>query len=219
MKRFILAIAVMLASAGVQAAASNQGCTSSNGQGSGCTTPTPSPTTTVKPPKTVTVRQAQGQLQGQVQGQVQGQTANGGAGGAGGNATGGNASSYSSGGTAQSVATNAGNTVTITGPAVPSTTRIENTPDVGAVLNSPSAPCRVAHGGSVTVPGLGIGLGSSTLDEGCDAREDSRHLFNIGERDAALRRLCAKPEMAKALGEVKCPPPPPAEPAPVSPGA
>jgi hypothetical protein len=42
------------------------------------------------------------------------------------------------------------------------------------------------------------------LDEGCDAREDSRLLHNMGLHAEAVLRLCAKPEMAKALGS-RCP--------------
>jgi hypothetical protein len=52
-------------------------------------------------------------------------------------------------------------------------------------------------------------VNGSVLDEGCDTREDARMLFNMNEKVAAVARLCAKPEMAAALGPVKCPPPPP----------
>jgi hypothetical protein len=43
-------------------------------------------------------------------------------------------------------------------------------------------------------------------------------LNNLGMKDAAVTRLCAKPEMAKALGETRCPAPK-QEPAPVNPGS
>jgi hypothetical protein len=56
-----------------------------------------------------------------------------------------------------------------------------------------------------------VNLGSSTLDEGCDTREDARLLHNMGEKEAAVLRLCAKPEMAKALA-AKCPKQEPAAP-------
>lgn len=82
---------------------------------------------------------------------------------------------------------------------------MKNTPDAYAPMNSPTAPCRVAHSAGGSGPGFGISFGSSTLDEGCDAREDSRLLHNMGLRDEAIARLCQKPEMAKALGKIRCP--------------
>jgi hypothetical protein len=84
------------------------------------------------------------------------------------------------------------------------TVRIENTPDAPAIIASPTAVCRVTFGAGGSVPGLGISFGSSVLDEGCDAREDSRLLHNMGLHAEAVLRLCAKPEMAKALGS-RCP--------------
>jgi hypothetical protein len=90
---------------------------------------------------------------------------------------------------------------------------VKNTPDAYAPIASPTAPCRVAHSAGGSGPGFGISFGSSTLDEGCDAREDSRLLHNMGLREESIKRLCAKPEMAAALGEDRCPPPKPAQPA------
>ncbi len=84
------------------------------------------------------------------------------------------------------------------------TMRVENTPDATAIIASPTAVCRVTYGVGGSGPGIGISFGSSVLDEGCDAREDARMLHNMGLHGEAVLRLCAKPEMAKALGS-RCP--------------
>jgi hypothetical protein len=94
-----------------------------------------------------------------------------------------------------------GNSMSITnnGAPIPDDYRVRNTPDVGTVIANPTAPCRVAFGGSVAVAGFGGGLGGSILDEGCDAREDARLLVNAGLKPEAIARLCQKPEMKLAL--------------------
>jgi hypothetical protein len=118
-------------------------------------------------------------------------------------------------------ASNEGNnqSITVNNPAAPSEITIKNTPDAYAPINNPTAPCRVAHAAGGSGPGFGISFGSSTLDEGCDTREDARLLHNMGLVNESITRLCAKPEMAKALGEKRCPQPKP-EPQPVqAPGA
>jgi hypothetical protein len=75
------------------------------------------------------------------------------------------------------------------------------------MIASPTAPCRVAIGAGGGWIGNALSIFGSVLDEGCDTREDSRHLNNIGKIEASVRRLCAKKEMAAALGEVDCPKP------------
>jgi len=106
-------------------------------------------------------------------------------------------------------ADNAGNSqsITVNEAAPPSSVTIKNTPDAYAPIASPTAPCRVAHSAGGSGPGFGISLGSSTLDEGCDAREDARLLHNMGLPNEAVTRLCQKPAMATALGEARCPKP------------
>jgi hypothetical protein len=68
------------------------------------------------------------------------------------------------------------------------------------IIASPTAPCRVAIGIGGGAIGGALSIVGSTLDEGCDAREDARLLHNLNQHDAALKRLCQKPEMARALG-------------------
>lgn len=99
---------------------------------------------------------------------------------------------------------------------------MKNTPDAYAPIASPTAPCRIAGSAGGSGPGFSFSVGASALDEGCDAREDARLLHNMGLKEESITRLCQKPEMAKALGEKRCPPPPPAAAAPAdvyNPGA
>jgi hypothetical protein len=84
---------------------------------------------------------------------------------------------------------------------------VRNVPNPPEVIANPTAPCRIGVGVSGSGVGFGFGVGSSVLDEGCDTREDARLLFNMGLHDAALMRLCAKPEMAAAI--FNCPKPEP----------
>ena len=116
-------------------------------------------------------------------------------------ATGGTAHGNGYGGSGGSVGTVA---VSVTGPTTTTPTRIENTPDVTTMIGSATAVCRIAFGAGGSGPGIGFSFGASMLDEGCDAREDARLLRNMGLNAEAVLRLCAKPEMAVALG-AKCP--------------
>jgi hypothetical protein len=50
---------------------------------------------------------------------------------------------------------------------------------------------------------FGFALGKTYIDEGCNARMDSRHLWSMGLHDAALLRLCSQPAMADALNATK----------------
>jgi hypothetical protein len=72
------------------------------------------------------------------------------------------------------------------------------------------APELVATGncmGSASAGGsgsaFGFALGKTYIDEACNARMDSRHLWSMGLHDAALLRLCAQPAMAEALNADK----------------
>jgi hypothetical protein len=50
---------------------------------------------------------------------------------------------------------------------------------------------------------FGFSLGGTTIDEGCNARADSRHLWSMGLHEAATKRLCSQPKMAAAINEAK----------------
>jgi hypothetical protein len=128
------------------------------------------------------------------------------------NATGGNAHSsvrsstrssaqaISGGSTSNAVSggSTSSNSVVITAPQAAKIP--DNTPDVGLAVPPATSPCRIPVGAGGSSPGLGLTIGFSTLDEGCDTREDARTLWAVGLQGAAYARLCQKAEMAKAMG-------------------
>ncbi len=85
--------------------------------------------------------------------------------------------------------------------SVPDSYTIRQAPAAPDVLASPTAPCRVAVGVSGSAIAGSLGITGSSLDEGCDAREDARLLWNMGLPEVAIMRLCAKSEIAVALKE------------------
>jgi len=193
-----------LATSAVYAKADEQGCESSGGQAAGCTSNTVSPAITVNPTIGVSNElrnfstnnnNSLGVGVGGTQSQTQ--TANGGAGGAGGSGGAGGTGSGVSNANAGATATNAGNnqSITVQAASIP-----RQAPDSAVVIASPTAPCRISQGVGGSGTGFSLQIGGSTLDEGCDAREDARMLFNMGLKDQAIARLCAKPEMKVALG-------------------
>lgn len=67
------------------------------------------------------------------------------------------------------------------------------------VIAYPTAPCRIAIGGSAGWLGGAFGFTGSTEDENCTLRETSRQLWNIGQKDAATQILCLNPDARLAL--------------------
>lgn len=100
-----------------------------------------------------------------------------------------------------STASNAGNSqsITVNEAAQPAEVTVKNTPDATAIIASPTAPCRIQGGAGISAPGLGLTLGGSILDEGCNRRETSRHLHNMGLRDAAVQVMCGDDVARAAL--------------------
>lgn len=84
------------------------------------------------------------------------------------------------------------------------------------VIASPTAPCRIGIGASAGWLGGSVGVSASVLDEGCDIRETSRMLHNMGFKEAAVQALCLHDGSRKALEAtgVKCLIGAPAEPKP-----
>lgn len=66
----------------------------------------------------------------------------------------------------------------------------------GDCLGSASA------GGSNSV--MGFAIGKTYVDENCNARMDSVHLWSMGLKHEAMLRLCSQPRLAKVLGK-RCP--------------
>lgn len=114
--------------------------------------------------------------------------------------------------TATGTATNAGNSqaITFTSPdqttstqiiqggtnstlkeTVDGTQTIKNTPSVnGPPLVSSNDTCMGSASGGVNIPGFGLSLGKTYTDGNCVMLKNSRELWNMGMRAAALALMC-----------------------------
>lgn len=82
----------------------------------------------------------------------------------------------------------------------PSFQRIENVPSVdGPPLTSSNDTCMGSISGSVNFAGFGAGAGRTIIDENCVMLKNSRELWNMGMRSAALARMCMDNKNREAL--------------------
>lgn len=78
--------------------------------------------------------------------------------------------------------------------------KIRNTPSVnGPPLTSSNDTCMGSASGSVNVPGFGVGLGKTYTDTNCVRLKNSRELWNMGMKAAALALMCKDEENREAL--------------------
>lgn len=104
-------------------------------------------------------------------------------------------------------AANQGNaqSITFTAPAdthqtIDGTQTIKNVPSVsGPNLTTSNDTCMGSTSGSVNIAGLGIGGGSTWTDNNCKRLKNSRELWNMGMKAAALALLCNDAENKEAL--------------------
>lgn len=112
-------------------------------------------------------------------------------------------------------ASNAGNTQAITFTTPANTTSsvsenitgnssvsetIKNTPSVnGPNLTTSNDTCMGSTSGSINVAGFGFGAGSSWTDKNCVLLKNSRELWNMGMKAAALARMCMDQDNKDAL--------------------
>jgi len=86
---------------------------------------------------------------------------------------------------------------------------IRNTPSVsGQALVSSNDTCMGSASGSVNGPGFGLSLGKTYTDANCVLLKNSRELWNMGMKAAAMALMCKDPDNRDAL-EVTgytCPP-------------
>jgi hypothetical protein len=86
---------------------------------------------------------------------------------------------------------------------------IKNTPSMDApALTSSNDTCMGSMSGSVSLPGFGIGAGTTVIDDNCVMLKNSRELWNMGMKAASLARMCMDDKNREALeitGYV-CPP-------------
>lgn len=86
--------------------------------------------------------------------------------------------------------------------------KIYNTPSVNApALTSSNDTCMGSSSGSVNIPGLGIGGGTTWVDNNCRMLKNSRELWNMGMKAAAMALMCtdAANKEALELTGFKCP--------------
>jgi hypothetical protein len=77
---------------------------------------------------------------------------------------------------------------------------IKNTPAVlGPNLVSSNDTCMGSTSGSANVPGIGIGFGTSWVDENCKMLKNSREMWNMGMKAAALALMCTDKANKDAL--------------------
>ena len=62
--------------------------------------------------------------------------------------------------------------------------------------------CLGSASGTVSAVGFGIGGGSTYKDEDCTARLDSRTLFSMGLKSAAVARLCQRPDVWRSMPDI-----------------
>ena len=77
---------------------------------------------------------------------------------------------------------------------------VRNTPSVsGPSLVSSNDTCMGAASGSANVPGFGLSLGKTYTDSNCVMLKNSRELWNMGMKGAALALMCTDPANKDAL--------------------
>jgi len=88
------------------------------------------------------------------------------------------------------------------------TQTVKNVPSVGAPpLTTSNDTCMGSLSGSVNIAGFGGSLGSTYKDVNCVMLKNSRELWNMGMRAAALARMCMDADNRAALEMTKfeCP--------------
>jgi len=84
--------------------------------------------------------------------------------------------------------------------AAGTTQTIKNTPSIGlAALASSNDTCMGSISGGGSGPGFSIGLGSTYKDDNCVMLKNSRELWNMGMKGAAMALMCTDKNNAEAL--------------------
>ena len=80
------------------------------------------------------------------------------------------------------------------------TQTIKNTPSVsGPALTSSNDTCMGSTSGSANAPGIGLSFGTSWVDNNCKMLKNSRELWNMGMKAAALALMCTDSANKEAL--------------------
>lgn len=77
---------------------------------------------------------------------------------------------------------------------------VKNVPSMLAPnITSSNDTCMGSASGAVSGPGFGVALGSTFVDDNCIMLKNSRELWNMGMRAAALAHMCSDPRVAESL--------------------
>lgn len=80
------------------------------------------------------------------------------------------------------------------------TVKIKNTPSVnGQALVSSNDTCMGSASGSANMPGFGISIGKTYTDNNCVMLKNSRELWNMGMKAAAMALMCTDSANKEAL--------------------
>jgi len=80
------------------------------------------------------------------------------------------------------------------------TTRIANTPDAYAPAVPGGNPCIIGQSAGVSMPGVGLAMGTGYQDKECELRQQAALLANMGLTDASIVLMCQQnPNLHKAL--------------------
>lgn len=84
------------------------------------------------------------------------------------------------------------------------TTTVRNVPSMVApgLTSAGLETCLGSASGTVSAVGFGIGGGSTYKDEDCTARLDSRTLFAMGLKAAAVARLCQRADIWRSMPDI-----------------
>lgn len=78
--------------------------------------------------------------------------------------------------------------------------KIYNTPSVsGPPLTSSNDTCMGSTSGSVNAPGIGLSIGTTWTDNNCKMLKNSRELWNMGMKAAAMALMCNDKDNREAL--------------------
>ncbi len=69
----------------------------------------------------------------------------------------------------------------------------------GPALTSSNDTCMGSTSGSANAPGIGLSFGTSWVDGNCKMLKNSRELWNMGMKAAAMALMCNDPDNREAL--------------------
>jgi hypothetical protein len=90
----------------------------------------------------------------------------------------------------------------------PDNITIKNVPNISGIpLTSANDTCMGSSSGTVAGPGIGLAFGTTWVDNNCKMLKNSRELWNMGMKSAAIALLCKDPDNRAALEITgyKCP--------------